>query len=359
MVKKALVTGITGQDGSYLAELLVENGYRVYGIVRRNSTQNTERIDHLLKDIHEKGVRVIRHYGDLSDSDSLVRILSKIKSDAPVGMPDEIYNLAAQSHVGISFDNPIYTAEVVGVGNMRLLEAIRSLCPETRFYQASSSEMFGAVREIPQSEETPFNPQSPYAISKVFAFNSTKMYRDAYGIHASNGILFNHESERRGINFVTRKITRGLARIKMGLENTLFLGNLNSERDWGHSRDYVRAMWMMLQQEKADDYVIGTGENHRIREFLEGAAKYLEMNITSNNELGVNEKYYDNDGKVVVGVDPLFIRPLEVDTLLANPRKAFEKLGWKPEISFEKLIELMCDHDLQLAEREAYLKKRK
>jgi len=357
MEKSALVTGLTGQDGSYLAELLLEKGYTVYGIARRCSTPGTERISHLLKDVHEKGVRVFRYYGDLTDTDSLIGTLSKIKSEGR-RLPDEVYNLGAQSHVGISFDNPVYTADVVGLGVLRVLEVIRSLCPEARFYQASSSEMFGEVREIPQTEQTPFNPLSPYAISKVFAFNATRIYREAYGLHASNGILFNHESERRGINFVTRKITRGLARIKHGLEDGLFLGNLDAERDWGHSRDYVRAMWLMTQQEKADDYVIGTGENHRVREFLEGVANYMGMKIFSNGKKGADEKYLDKNGKTVVGIDPRFIRPLDVNTLLADPTKARARLGWKPEIKFNELIRLMSEHDLEIAEKEAYLLRR-
>jgi len=358
MTRGALITGLTGQDGSYLAELLLDKGYTVYGIVRRSSSHNTDRIDPILRDVHEKGVKLFRFYGDLSDSNSIIRAIGKIKAEGML-MPHEIYNLGAQSHVGISFDNPIYTSEISGIGPLRLLEIIKELCPEAKFYQASSSEMFGNVKETPQDEETPFNPVSPYACAKVFAHNITKMYRDAYGLHASNGILFNHESERRGINFVTRKITRGLARIKNGLEERLFLGNLDSKRDWGHSKDYVKAMWLMLQQDKADDYVIGTGENCSVRDFLEEAARYLGMSITSNCEKDVNEKYFDEHGKMIIGIDPIFVRPLDVNILLANPKKAKEKLGWEPQIKFKELVRIMCDYDLDIAEKEAFLKNRK
>jgi len=357
--KTALITGITGQDGSYLAELLLNKGYLVYGLVRRSSTEaTTERIDHLLKDVHESGARIFRHYADLTDTDSIISSLMKIKEETKK-LPDEIYNLGAQSHVRISFDTPIDTSDIVGLGALRMLRAIKLICPETKFYQASSSEMFGDVIETPQSEKTPFNPLSPYACAKVFAFNITKMYRNAYGIHASNGILFNHESERRGVNFVTRKITRGLARISLGLQDKIFLGNLESERDWGHSKDFVNAMWLILQQDKPDDYVIGTGEKHSVREFLEETAKCLGMNINSNGEKGVNEKYIDENGKVIVEIDPHFFRPLEVKTLLANPEKAKKILGWEPKIKFKELAQLMTEHDFKLAETEAYLKNRK
>jgi len=357
MGKVALITGVTGQDGSYLSEFLLEKGYTVYGFIRRCSSPSTERIEHLLKDIHQKGVKLIRYYGDLSDSDSIMSVIGKIKSESR-RLPDEVYNLGAQSHVGISFDNPVYTTDVVGIGPLRMLEVIRTMCPESRFYQASSSEMFGSSLP-PQNEKTPFQPQSPYAAAKVYAFHTTQMYRDAYQIHSSNGILFNHESERRGINFVTRKITRGLSRIKMGLEENLFLGNLESERDWGHAKDYVKAMWLMTQQDKGDDYVIGTGEKHKIREFLEISARHLDMGIFSNGKCGVQEQYFDKNGKMIVGIDPRFIRPLEVNQLLADISKAKERLNWKPQIKFEELVKLMCDNDLEIAEKEAYIHSRK
>lgn len=357
--KIALITGVTGQDGSYLAELLLNKGYIVYGLVRRSSTQaTTERIDHLLKDIHEEGARIFRHYADLTDTDSIITAMMRIKEETKK-LPDEIYNLGAQSHVRISFDTPVDTSDIVGLGALRMLRVIKSMCPNARFYQASSSEMFGDVAETPQSEKTPFNPVSPYACAKVFAFNITKMYRDAYNLHASNGILFNHESERRGVNFVTRKITKGLARIKFGLQDKIFLGNLDSKRDWGHARDYVNAMWLILQQDKPDDYVIGTGENHSVREFLEETARCIGINIRSNGERGINEKYIDENGKVVIEIDPQFFRPLEVKTLLANPEKAKRILGWVPQIKFKEVTRLMAEHDLGLAENEAYLKNRK
>jgi len=353
--KAALITGITGQDGSYLAELLLSMGYTVYGIVRRSSTPaTTERIDSFLKDVHKRDVKLFRYYGDLTDSDSIRSVLEKIKAEGK-RMPDEIYNLAAQSHVRISFDNPLYTADVVALGTLRLLEILRTSCPQAKFYQASSSEMFGKVLEIPQSEKTPFNPVSPYASSKVFAFNITKLYREAYGLFACNGILFNHESERRGVNFITRKITRGLSRVKLGLQDCLYLGNLDSERDWGHARDYVKAMWLMLQQDKPEDYIIGTGEKHTVREFLEESAKLLGLNIKSNGEKGLNEKYIDETGKVVVAIDPLFFRPNEVDTLLADPSKAKLNLGWSPEITFKELIRLMIQSDLKITSQELFM----
>lgn len=356
--KVALITGITGQDGSYLAELLLKKGYEVYGLVRRSSSFNTERINHLLKDSHEEGVRVTRLYGDLSDTNSIISAFEKIKSIGKK-LPDEIYNLGAQSHVRISFDNPEYTSNVVGLGTQRLLDVMRLLCPKAKFYQASSSEMFGNAEEVPQTEKTSFNPLSPYACAKVFAHNVVFNYRKAYGLHASCGILFNHESERRGEIFVTRKITRGLTRIKLGLQDTIYLGNLNAERDWGHAKDYVEAMWLMLQQEKPGDYIVGTGEKHSVREFLEKCAEYLRLNIKSNGKQGINEEYLDENGNPIIKIDPQFFRPSEVDVLQANSEKTRKLLGWEPKIKFDELLKIMCDHDLELAEKEAYLKKRK
>jgi len=351
MVKRALITGITGQDGSYLAELLLSKGYEVHGIVRRASTFNRERLEHLTNP--EKWFEVnnlILHYGDLTDSSSIDKLMSTIK-------PDEVYNLGAQSHVGISFEIPENTVDVVALGALRLLEAIRKHCPNAKYYQASSSEMFGKVAEIPQSEKTPFHPRSPYGCAKVFAFNTTVNFREAYGIFACNGILFNHESERRGENFVTRKITRCLTRIKMGLQKNLQIGNLDAERDWGHARDYVEAMWLMLQHDKADDYVIGTGIKYKVRQFLEATAKELGMNIHSNGKKGVEEKYLDENGNVIVEVNPTYFRPAEVDLLQADPRKAKTVLNWNPKINFDELVKLMVRYDLNLAEKEAYLKK--
>jgi GDPmannose 4,6-dehydratase len=350
VTKRALVTGITGQDGSYLAELLLQKGYEVHGIIRRSSSFNTERIDKIFKDPHEPDNNLHLHYGDLNDGNSLSRIIGN-------GF-DEIYNLGAQSHVRVSFDIPEYTCDVVGMGALRILEILRNSSPETRFYQASSSEMFGKVMEIPQSETTPFYPRSPYGCAKVFAFNCTKNYRESYGLFACNGILFNHESERRGETFVTRKITTGLSRIKLGLQKKLFLGNLDAKRDWGHSRDYVEAMWLILQQQNPDDFVIGTGENHSVREFLEGAAKVIELDIESNEKRGTEEKYLDKQGNSVIEIDPNYFRPAEVDTLLANPEKAKRVLGWNPKISFEELICLMANSDFKEAEKEAYLLER-
>lgn len=356
-MKSALITGITGQDGSYLAELLLEKDYTVYCLVRRSSiSASTERIDHLLKDIHENNVRLKRFYGDLTDSNSIMGVLKKIE-ELEGKFPDEIYNLGAQSHVRVSFDNPEYTCNVDALGALRLLEAVRFLCPKTKIYQASSSEMFGDVKEIPQTENTPFNPQSPYGCAKVFAYNIFVNYRKAYGIYAVNGILFNHESERRGETFVTRKITRGLTRIRLGIQEKLYLGNLDAERDWGHSKDYVEAMWLMMQQDQPDDYVIGTGEKHSVREFLEECAKYLGMNIHSNGKKGIEEKYIDENGKIIVEIDPYYFRPSEVNSLQANPEKVKRKLGWEPKIKFKELIKKMVDHDFQLAARESCLKK--
>ncbi|MEI6084996.1 MAG: GDP-mannose 4,6-dehydratase [Verrucomicrobiota bacterium] len=323
-MKKALITGITGQDGSYLAELLLNKGYEVHGIIRRASTFNTERIDHLYQDSHGPGVKLHLHYGDLSDSVNLVKLLYDLK-------PDEIYHLAAQSHVRVSFDIPEYTADISGVGTIRILEAIRETGVPSRFYQASSSEMYGLVAEIPQKETTPFHPRSPYGCAKVFAYWATVNYRESYGLHASNGILFNHESPRRGETFVTRKITRAVAYIKAGLQDKLYLGNLDSKRDWGYAKEYVEAMWLMLQQDKPDDYVIATGATHTIREFCEVAFGRVGLDW---------EKYVDFDKR--------YLRPAEVDILIGDPAKAKRVLGWKPKTKFKELAELMVDADVKL-----------
>lgn len=331
MIKRALITGITGQDGSYLAELLLGKGYEVHGMVRRTSTFNRERIDHLEGKLN-------LHYGDLTDSSSIDGLVATIR-------PDEIYNLGAQSHVRISFEIPENTVDVVAMGTLRLLEAIRKHCPDAKFYQASSSEMFGLVAETPQTEKTPFHPRSPYGCAKVFAHNLVINYCEAYRIFACNGILFNHESERRGENFVTRKITISMARIKKGLERALQLGNLDAERDWGHAQDYVEAMWLMLQQEKPDDYVIGTGEKHSVREFLEETAKVLSINLHPNGKKGVDEKYVDDNGETIVEINPKFFRPSEVDLLQADQRKAREVLGWTPKITFKELVCRMANAD--------------
>jgi GDPmannose 4,6-dehydratase len=327
-MKRALITGITGQDGSYLSELLIAKGYEVHGIVRRSSSFNTERIDHLYRDPHEGDVQLRLHYGDLNDASSLQSIISEVK-------PDEIYNLGAQSHVRVSFDIPEYTAEVTALGTIRLLEAIRKSGLPCRFYQASSSELYGKVVETPQRETTPFHPRSPYAVAKAYAYYITQNYREAYGIFAVNGILFNHESERRGETFVTRKITRAVGRIKHGLQRELFLGNLDAQRDWGHARDYVDAMWRMLQVETADDYVVGTGETHSVREFLTLAFARAGL-----------------DWEEHVKIDPRYMRPAEVDLLLSDPTKAREKLGWTPTVTFPELVARMVDSDLELAARE-------
>jgi GDPmannose 4,6-dehydratase len=327
-VKKALITGITGQDGSYLAELLLEKGYEVHGVVRRSSSFNTQRIDHVYQDPHTAGCRLFLHYGDLNDSSSLNLLLRKLR-------PDEIYNLGAQSHVRVSFDVPEYTGEVTGLGACRLLEAIRELdLKDTRVYQASSSEMFGASPP-PQNEKTPFYPRSPYGCAKVYAYWIGVNYREAYGLHVSNGILFNHESQRRGETFVTRKVTRAAARIKLGLQKKLFLGNLEARRDWGYAKDYVEAMWLILQQPEGDDFVIATGEDHSVRELCEAAFGHVGL-----------------DYREFVDKDPRYYRPTEVDHLLGDPSKAERKLGWKPRTSFAELIRLMMESDLQLAERE-------
>jgi len=329
-MKRALITGVTGQDGSYLAELLLEQGYEVHGIVRRASLINTHRIDHIYKKIN-------LHYGDLTDSGNVLHVLQKVK-------PDEIYNLAAQSHVKVSFELPEYTGNVDGLGTLRILEAVRILGMEKtcKIYQASTSEMYGLVQEIPQTETTPFYPRSPYGCAKVYAYWLTKNYRESYGMYACTGILFNHESPRRGETFVTRKITQGLSKISCGLQDILYLGNLNAKRDWGHAKDYVEAMWLMLQQETPEDYVIATGEQYSVREFVEKAAPYFGMKIAWKGE-GLKEVGYDtNSGNQVIAVDPKYFRPAEVETLLGDPTKAKQNLGWEPKISFEQLVEDMC-----------------
>jgi GDPmannose 4,6-dehydratase len=328
--KVALISGISGQDGSYLAELLLEKGYEVHGIIRRASQINTQRIDHIYD-------RIKLHYGDLTDSTNLVRIIQQVH-------PDEIYNLGAQSHVKVSFELPEYTGMVDGLGTLRILEAVRLLGMEkkTRIYQASTSEMFGKVQEIPQTETTPFYPRSPYGVAKLYGYWIVKNYRESYGLHASSGILFNHESPRRGETFVTRKITRGLSSISTGQQDILYLGNLNAKRDWGHAKDFVEAMWLMLQQDEADDYVIATGEQYSVREFVEVAAPYFGMNIVWEGE-GLNEVGVDkNTRKTIIKVNPKYFRPAEVETLLGDATKAKEKLGWEPKISFEQLVEDMC-----------------
>ncbi len=347
MTKRALVTGITGQDGAYLAEFLLGQGYEVHGIKRRASLFNTERIDHLYQDPHEPDPRLILHYGDMTDSMSLLRVVQRIR-------PDEIYNLAAQSHVTVSFEQPEYTAESDALGTLRLLETIRSLGLErtTRFYQASTSELYGKAPQIPQREDTPFYPRSPYAVAKLYAFWITVNYREAYGVYACNGILFNHESPIRGETFVTRKITRALARIKMGLQEYLYLGNLDARRDWGHARDYVRAIWLMLQQDGPEDFVIATGEQHSVRDVVEQAAHQLGFAIEWRGS-GADEKGYDaNSGRCMVKIDPRYFRPTEVGTLLGDATKARLKLGWAPETSFEEMIAEMVEADLQAARRD-------
>ncbi|MFA1685735.1 GDP-mannose 4,6-dehydratase [Achromobacter sp. SIMBA_011] len=348
--KVALITGVTGQDGSYLAEFLLNKGYIVHGIKRRTSLFNTDRIDHLYQDPHESERRFILHHGDLTDSSSLVRIIQQVE-------PDEIYNLAAQSHVAVSFEEPEYTANSDGLGALRILEAIRILGMDkkTRFYQASTSELYGLVQEIPQKESTPFYPRSPYAVAKLYAYWITVNYREAYGIYACNGILFNHESPVRGETFVTRKITRALARIKLGLQECLYLGNLDAKRDWGHAKDYVEMQWMMLQQDQPEDFVIATGVQFSVRDFVDAAAKELGMKITWEGE-GVDEKGRNEEGKVIVAVDPRYFRPTEVETLLGDPTKAREKLGWTPKITFEQLVAEMASEDLRLAQRDELVK---
>jgi GDPmannose 4,6-dehydratase len=345
-MKKALITGVTGQDGSYLADLLLSKGYEVHGIKRRSSLFNTGRIDHLYQDPHDPNRRFTLHYGDMTDTSSLVRVIQRVQ-------PDEIYNLAAQSHVAVSFEEPEYTANADGVGTLRVLEAIRilSLADKTRFYQASTSELYGKVQEIPQTEKTPFYPRSPYGVAKLYAYWITVNYREAYGMYACNGVLFNHESPVRGETFVTRKITRGLARIKVGLQKTLFLGNLHARRDWGHARDYAEMQWLMLQQDKPEDFVIATGEQHSVREFVEVAAGKINMKITWDGE-GVDERGYDEKGNCVVAIDPRYFRPAEVETLLGDPSKAREKLGWKPRTNFQQLVTEMVTSDLEAAQRD-------
>lgn len=348
MTRKALITGITGQDGAYLAEFLLGKGYEVHGIKRRTSMFNTGRIDHLYQDPHETGRRFFLHHGDMTDSSSLTHIIQKVQ-------PDEIYNLAAQSHVAVSFEEPEYTANSDALGTLRLLEAIRilGLGGKTRFYQASTSELFGKVQEIPQRETTPFYPRSPYAAAKLYAYWITVNYREAYGMYACNGILFNHESPRRGETFVTRKITRGLARIKLGLQECLYLGNIDAKRDWGHARDYVEMQWLMLQQEQPEDFVIATGEQYSVRQFVEQVALRLGMQLRWEGA-GVDEKGVDAiSGRIVVAIDPRYFRPTEVETLLGDASRAHSKLGWAPKITFAELVDEMVAADLREAERDA------
>lgn len=352
MKKTALITGVTGQDGAYLTEFLLEKDYEVHGLKRRSSSFNTNRIDHLYQDPHLNNRNFILHHGDMTDSSSLIRIIQTVQ-------PDEVYNLAAQSHVAVSFEEPEYTANSDALGTLRLLEAIRILGLEkkTRFYQASTSELFGKVQEIPQKETTPFYPRSPYAVAKLYAYWITVNYREAYGIYACNGILFNHESPVRGETFVTRKITRALARIKLGLQDCLFLGNLDSKRDWGHAKDYVEMQWLMLQQEIPEDFVIASGVQYSVRDFVNAAAKELGLSIDWQGE-GVHEKGYDNNKKCIVQVDPRYFRPTEVETLLGDARKAKEKLGWVPKISFTELVAEMVREDLKAAERDELVKRK-
>ncbi|WP_347331340.1 GDP-mannose 4,6-dehydratase [Marinimicrobium locisalis] len=360
-MKKALITGITGQDGSYLAEFLLEKGYEVHGIKRRSSLFNTQRVDHIYEDPHVENQHFILHYGDLSDSTNLIRIVQEVR-------PDEIYNLGAQSHVAVSFDSPEYTADVDALGTLRLLEAIRicGLEKKTRFYQASTSELYGLVQEIPQKESTPFYPRSPYAVAKLYAYWITVNYREAYGMYACNGVLFNHESPRRGETFVTRKITRGLANIAQGLEDRLYLGNMNALRDWGHAKDYVRMQWMMLQQNEPEDFVIATGAQYSVRQFVEWSAAELGISLRFEGE-GVDEKAivskvegdqapHVKAGDVIVEVDPRYFRPAEVETLLGDPSRAKNELGWEPEITVQQMCAEMVTHDLDQAKRHALLK---
>lgn len=336
--KKAIISGITGQDGSYLAELLLDKKYEVHGIIRRASTFNTRRVNHLYKDPHERGVNFFLHYGDMTDSSNMSRLIEKIE-------PDEIYNLAAQSHVKISFEVPEYTAETDALGTLRMLDAIKETGIKPRFYQASTSELYGKAREFPQTELTPFYPRSPYAVAKLYAYWIVVNYREAYNLYACNGILFNHESPRRGENFVTRKITRAAAAIKAGLQDSLYIGNLDAKRDWGYAPDYVYAMWSMLQQEEPDDYVIATGETHSVREFIEKSFGRLGITLKwegkGNDEKGINKE----NGNVIVSVDPKYYRPTEVEHLIGGPSKAKEKLGWEPKVKFEQLVEIMTDAD--------------
>ncbi len=351
LMKKALITGITGQDGAYLAELLLEKGYEVHGIKRRTSLFNTARIDHLYQDPHEPDTRLFLHHGDMTDSSSLIHIMGKVQ-------PDEIYNLAAQSHVAVSFEEPEYTANSDALGTLRLLEAIRTLGLEktARFYQASTSELFGKVQETPQRETTPFYPRSPYAAAKLYAYWITINYREAYGMYACNGILFNHESPVRGENFVTRKITRALARIKLGLQEKVYLGNLNAKRDWGHAKDYVEAMWLMLQQQQPEDFAIASGVQYSVRDFIHAAAEEIGLHIRWEGE-GLDEKGYDQNGNCLIAVDPRYFRPTEVETLLGDATLARTKLGWQPKISFEEMVKEMMATDLRSAERDALVEK--
>lgn len=360
MTKKALITGVTGQDGAYLAEFLLDKGYEVHGIKRRASSFNTDRIDHLYQDPHETGRRFVLHYGDLTDSTNLIRIVQEVR-------PDEIYNLGAQSHVAVSFESPEYTADSVGLGALRILEAIRivGLENKTRFYQASTSELFGQVREIPQTEKTPFYPRSPYAVAKMYAYWITVNYRESYGMYACNGILFNHESPVRGETFVTRKITRAVSRMFLGLQDTLYLGNLDALRDWGHAKDYVEMQWLMLQQDKPDDFVIATGVQYSVRDFVNAAAQelgvYLRWEGAGIDEVGIVDSVDANDCKLGVGdtivrVDSQYFRPTEVETLLGDPRKAKEKLGWVPTTSLAELVAEMVRADLNHAKRDALVK---
>jgi GDPmannose 4,6-dehydratase len=347
--KVALITGVTGQDGSYLVKLLLDKGYVVHGMKRRASSFNTQRIDHLYQDPHEDGVRFFLHHGDMTDSSSLMRIIQQTQ-------PDEIYNLAAQSHVAVSFEEPEYTANSDGLGTLRILEAIRilDLGKKTRFYQASTSELYGLVQETPQKETTPFYPRSPYAAAKLYAYWITINYREAYGMYACNGILFNHESPVRGENFVTRKITRALARIKLGKQSCLYLGNLDAKRDWGHARDYVEMMWLMLQQDQPEDFVVATGIQYSVRDFINAAAATIGMPIQWQG-IGLDEVGLDDAGKCIVKIDPRYFRPAEVETLLGDAGKAKKKLGWQPQTSFNTLVQEMMLHDMQLASTDASL----
>lgn len=364
MVKKAIITGVTGQDGSYLAEFLLEKGYEVHGIKRRSSSFNTERVDHIYQDPHEDNPRFYLHYGDLTDTSNLVRLMSQIE-------PDEVYNLGAQSHVAVSFESPEYTADVDAIGTLRLLEAIRFLKLEnkTRFYQASTSELYGLVQEIPQTEKTPFHPRSPYAVAKMYAYWIAVNYREAYGMYACNGILFNHESPRRGETFVTRKITRAMARIAQGLQDCLYLGNMNALRDWGHAKDYVEMQWLMLQQEQATDYVIATGVQYSVRDFVNKSAARLGLELEWKGSGAEEEGYVVSQsgasvkeglnliGKRVVAVDPRYYRPAEVETLLGDPSKAKSELGWEPKIGLDELVSEMVDCDLDIAKRDALVER--